>query len=1052
MATSPDGIAWVSRPTIRNVSFLNAIWAPKLSRFVAVAGGGVAGYPRCMTIDANNDYRTHVGRFETSWTSQAVGVGLWNAVAHIPPSVPGAVTARDGRVVVVGNSVLAHSRDGVVWTQVTSGPSTLASWSGIAWSEERGRIVAVSSTEGTAPRVITSTDGITWTSVNHAGLTQASYQTVVWGPEVGRFVTLTRLLGSSARGAYSSDGLTWTTITNTANNERWWALSYSPQYRRFVALSRESSRGASGAHAMYSQDGIQWITYLEPAISANDWYSMAWSSSLRRFVAVSLSSTNRRVAYSDTGLPLSWRTVDGAVGLNTWNFVHWNNTIGRFEAYANNTTSPQRMESTDGINWITSSDTVIAAAIRAGSQWVPYLNRTIVAGASGNIAHRTSPPVIRRNRALRRLTESTTESTWQSRSSATDNGWQSVVWIPERQRLVAVAYGGGTTNRVMVSDNYGDTWATRSSAADNRWTSMVWIPEVQRLVAVSDGPGSGNRVMVSDNYGDTWATRSSATDNEFHSVVWIPEAQRLVALAYGPNDATTNRVMVSDNYGDTWATRSSATDNVWFSLVWIPEAQRLVAVAIGNGSGNRVMVSDNYGDSWDTKPSATDNSWRSVVWIPEAQRLVAVASGTGSGNRVMVSDNYGDTWATKSSAANNTWVSLAWIPEAQRLVAVASGTGSGNRVMVSDNYGDTWATRSSATDNQWHSVVWIPEAQRLVAVANGTLSGNRVMVSTYVSARAPASTAITVSDKPVMTINEGGILVPGGIATFTGSHEVRAQHRLPLSFEGRIAACTGAMDSISLDDAPPVVKLASAPRDPGVYGVFNLKGRARAADAQALVNSVGEGAMWVCDLNGPLQAGDYVTSCELAGYGAKQSDRCAWNHSVAKIVGPVTFARAEKAYRYYRFELQVDVFEPSVDETTSASPDETTSASPDETTSASADETAAASTEASASSEPVAEPTDEEDPETPAPEPVYERIEISLEEYEARLALGERVERVDVTPRPPLALRFLAISEAPDADTGDNTTEISEEEYDSRKLAGESVYVAAFAPCVYVCG
>ena len=41
---------------------------------------------------------------------------------------------------------------------------------------------------------------------------------------------------------------------------------------------------------------------------------------------------------------------------------------------------------------------------------------------------------------------------------------------------------------------------------------------------------------------------------------------------------------------------------------------------------------------------------------------------------------------------------------------------------------------------------------------------------------------------------------------------------------------------------------------------------------RVFVNSVGEGAPWVCNTTGNLKNGDYVTTSELAGYGLKQSD------------------------------------------------------------------------------------------------------------------------------------------------------------------------------------
>jgi hypothetical protein len=49
------------------------------------------------------------------------------------------------------------------------------------------------------------------------------------------------------------------------------------------------------------------------------------------------------------------------------------------------------------------------------------------------------------------------------------------------------------------------------------------------------------------------------------------------------------------------------------------------------------------------------------------------------------------------------------------------------------------------------------------------------------------------------------------------------------------------------------------------------------------INSLGEGAIWVCNKNGPLENGDYITSSSVTGYGMKQDDDLLHNYTVAKI-------------------------------------------------------------------------------------------------------------------------------------------------------------------------
>ena len=67
------------------------------------------------------------------------------------------------------------------------------------------------------------------------------------------------------------------------------------------------------------------------------------------------------------------------------------------------------------------------------------------------------------------------------------------------------------------------------------------------------------------------------------------------------------------------------------------------------------------------------------------------------------------------------------------------------------------------------------------------------------------------------------------------------------------------------------------------YGGFCTPFEKEKGDTRVYINSVGEGAIWVSNKDGPLESGDYITTCDLLGYGAKQSDDILHNYSVAKI-------------------------------------------------------------------------------------------------------------------------------------------------------------------------
>jgi len=67
------------------------------------------------------------------------------------------------------------------------------------------------------------------------------------------------------------------------------------------------------------------------------------------------------------------------------------------------------------------------------------------------------------------------------------------------------------------------------------------------------------------------------------------------------------------------------------------------------------------------------------------------------------------------------------------------------------------------------------------------------------------------------------------------------------------------------------------------YGAFSTPYEKEKGDTRIYINSVGEGAIWITNKNGTLEAGDYITTCDLSGYGIKQSDDFLHNYTVAKI-------------------------------------------------------------------------------------------------------------------------------------------------------------------------
>jgi len=308
-----------------------------------------------------------------------------------------------------------------------------------------------------------------------------------------------------------------------------------------------------------------------------------------------------------------------------------------------------------------------------------------------------------------------TVSTWTTRTSSSNNSWQSVCWAPELSLFCAVSITG-TGDRVMTSSD-GITWTSRASAVNNDWNSVCWSPELSLFCAVSSS-GTGDRVMTSTN-GVIWTAGSSILNNGWQSVCWASELSIFVAV--GINSGTGYCIMTSSD-GITWTPQTFTVYNSWRSVCWAPELSLFVAVS--DDGDNRVMISAD-GITWSIQSAAINNLWKSVCWSGELSLFVAVST-TGTTQRVMTSPD-GITWTARTTPVDNSWWNVCWAPELSIFVAVGANAGTANRIMTSPD-GIVWTSKTQPVNNFWRSVCWSPELSIFAAVSQ-TGTNDLVMTS-----------------------------------------------------------------------------------------------------------------------------------------------------------------------------------------------------------------------------------------------------------------------------------------------------------------------------------
>jgi len=131
---------------------------------------------------------------------------------------------------------------------------------------------------------------------------------------------------------------------------------------------------------------------------------------------------------------------------------------------------------------------------------------------------------------------------------------------------------------------------------------------------------------------------------------------------------------------------------------------------------------------------------------------------------------------------------------------------------------------------------------------------------------------------------------------------VSADQNKYIKMNGGIEASSNA---ITINESLPLVSLSVTTKDKKCFGVIStsedpemredyygcfvsiiLKEK---GDTRVYINSVGEGAIWVTNINGPLESGDYITTSTVKGYGQKQDSEFLANYTVAKITMDCNF-------------------------------------------------------------------------------------------------------------------------------------------------------------------
>ncbi len=156
---------------------------------------------------------------------------------------------------------------------------------------------------------------------------------------------------------------------------------------------------------------------------------------------------------------------------------------------------------------------------------------------------------------------------------------------------------------------------------------------------------------------------------------------------------------------------------------------------------------------------------------------------------------------------------------------------------------------------------------------------------------------------------------------FTGEHRVLMNSKIDHRHTGLVVSATGAFVNAdntlraTITESLPVCALARLDNDKRAFGVITgleragvarvygdgclktVQPKSNANERRVRIGVVGSGGVWVCNKNGPIENGDYITTSSVPGYGALQtiSGRLRASHTVAKATCDCDFGLAQVA-------------------------------------------------------------------------------------------------------------------------------------------------------------
>jgi hypothetical protein len=226
------------------------------------------------------------------------------------------------------------------------------------------------------------------------------------------------------------------------------------------------------------------------------------------------------------------------------------------------------------------------------------------------------------------------------------------------------------------------------------------------------------------------------------------------------------------------------------------------------------------------------------------------------------------------------------------------------------------STKASTTSPTFTGIVTVPTP----AVGNATTAAaSAAFVQAALVFKAPKAAPTFTGNVIIPTAAAGNntttaastaFVTAAVAANFTGQHKCYSINNT-IREVGFIATATGVYRNQkptgnifknSINESLPIVQYSIKKNEITVFGVISdrydsIGSKVRSDeplnDVPLIINSVGEGGMWVSNINGNILNGEYITSSILPGLGMRQDEDSLRSYTVSKITTDCNFDATE---------------------------------------------------------------------------------------------------------------------------------------------------------------